>query len=96
MDYYTSTKSSRKQAERTDRKLREASVVLNLEGLKFPINLIDINKFENNNSSISVNVFGYEKLAYPLRASEQNYKCESTVNVLLISDNKKIFAVGSS
>ena len=51
--------------------------------------LSDINKFENHNSSISVNVFGYEKLVYPLRISKYNYKRESTVNLLLISDDTK-------
>ena len=47
----------------------------------------DINKFENHNSSISVNVIGYEKVVYPLRISKHNYKRESTVNLLLISDD---------
>ena len=56
-----------KNFERIDRKLRETSKTLNWEGLKFPVNLRDINKFENHNYSISVNVFGYEKLVYPLR-----------------------------
>ena len=51
------------------------------EGLKFPVNLSDINKFENHNSSISVNVFGYENL----RISKHNY----TVNLLIISDDAK-------
>ena len=51
--------------------------------MKFPVNLNNINKFENHNSTISVNVFGYEKLDYPLRISEHNYKHESTVNLLL-------------
>ena len=60
-----------------------------MEGLKFLVNLSDINKFENHNSSISVNVFGYEKLIYPLRISKHNYKRESTVNLLLISDDTK-------
>ena len=60
-----------------------------MEGLKFPVNLNNINKFENHNSSISVNVFGYEQLIYPLRISEHNYKRESTVNLLLISDDTK-------
>ena len=62
---------------------------LNWEGLKFRVNLSDINKFENHNASISVNVFGYEKLVYPLRISKHNYKRESTVNILLISDDTK-------
>ena len=49
----------------------------------------DINKFEIHNSSISVNVFGYEKAVCPLRISKHNYKRESTVNLLLISDDTK-------
>ena len=88
MGDHTSIKSSKKH-ERIDRKLRETSKTLNWEGLKFPVNLSDINKFENRNSSISVNVFGYEKLVYPLRISKHNYKRESTVNLLLISDDTK-------
>ena len=85
MGYHMGIKFSRKQTL----KLREKSKVLNWEGLQFPINLIDINKFENHNSSISVNVFGYEKLVYPRRISEQNCKGNSTVNLLLISDDTK-------
>ena len=50
--------------------------------------MISIN-FENQNYSISVNVFGYENLVYPLRISKRNYKRESTVNLLLISGNAK-------
>ena len=78
-----------KNSERIDKKLRETSKDLNREGMKFPVNLSDINKFKNHNSSISVNVFGYEKLVYPLRISEHNYKREGTVNHLLISDDTK-------
>ena len=86
MGYYTSIKSSRKNSQRIDKKLREKSEALNWDGLKFPVNLSDINKFKNHNSSISVNVFGYEKLVYPLRISKHNYK---RVNLLLISDDTK-------
>ena len=57
--------------------------------MKFPVSLSDINKFENHNSSISVNVFSDETLVYPLRISKHNYKRESTVNLLLISDDTK-------
>ena len=35
-----------KNSERIDIKLRETSKTLNWKGLKFPINLSDINKFE--------------------------------------------------
>ena len=89
MGDHTKIKSSKKIAERIDRKLRETSKTLNWEGLQFPVNLSDINKFENHNSSISVNVFGYEKLGYPLRISKHNNKRESTVNLLLISNGTK-------
>ena len=61
MGDHMSMKSSRKISERIDRKHRETSKILKREGLKFPVNLSDINKFENHNSSISFNVFGYEK-----------------------------------
>ena len=87
--YYTSIKSSRKNSERIDKKLRETSKYLYWKGLKFAVNLSDINKFENHYSPISVNVFCYEKLVYPLRISEHNYERESTVNLLLITDDTK-------
>ena len=60
MGDHTSIKSSRKNYERIDKKLLEKSEVLNGDSLKFPVNLSDINTFENHNSSISVNVFGYK------------------------------------
>ena len=71
------------------KKLREKSEVLNWDGLKFAVNLSDISKFENHNSSISVNVFGYEKAVYLPSISKHNYKHESTVNLLFISDDAK-------
>ena len=49
MGDHTSIKSSGKNSERIDRKLRETSQTLNWEVLKFPVNLSDINKFENQN-----------------------------------------------
>ena len=75
--------------ERIDKKLRETSMTLNWEKLKFPVKFSDINKLEKHNSSMFVNVFGYEKLVYPHRLSEYNYKRESIVNLLLISDDTK-------
>ena len=41
-----------KNSERIDRKYQETSKTLNWEGLKLSVNLSDINKFENHNSSI--------------------------------------------
>ena len=53
--------NSVQKTERISKKRREKSEVLNWDGLKFPVNLSDINKFENHNTSISVNVFYYKK-----------------------------------
>ena len=89
MSYYTSIKSSTKHCESIDKKLRETSKVFDWEGLQFPVNLSDISKFENHNYSISVNVIDYENLVYPLRIRKHNYKRESTVNLLLISEDTK-------
>ena len=58
-------------------------------GTEISIQFRDINKFENHNSSISVSVFGYDNLVCPLRISKHNYKCETTVNLLLFSDDTK-------
>ena len=89
MRNHTSIKSSRKNTERIDIKLQKKSQVLNWERQKFPINLNDINRFENHNSSIAVNVFGYEIMVYHLRISKHNYARETTVNLLLFSDDTK-------
>ena len=78
-----STKSIRKNSERIDKELRETSKTVDWEGLKFPVNLSDINKFKKHNSSIFVNVFAYENAVYPLRISKHNYKRESYVNLIL-------------
>ena len=72
--------SVEKHSERIGQKLRETSKVLNWEELKFPVNLSDINKLENHNSSISVNVFCYENLFYPLRISKHNYNPRVLLN----------------
>ena len=48
MSDHTSINSSRKNSESSDRKLLEKSKTLNWDGLKFPVNLSDINKFEKS------------------------------------------------
>ena len=77
---WTITRAVENNSELIGRKLQETSKTLNWKGIKFSVNLSDINKFENHNSSISINVFGYENLVSPLRINKHNYK----VRVLLI------------
>ena len=64
----------------------ENSKKFNWDGINFPASLRDIDKFEKQNPSISVNVFGYEKDVYPLRITKNANP--DTVNLLLISEGE--------
>ena len=59
---------------------------LNFNGIDFPVDLKDIDKFENQNP-YRINVLGYEnKEIYPLRISNFKNCDELTINLLLIND----------
>ena len=74
-------------AERIDKDLNKKEDSLNMTGIVYPVQLNAIDKFERQNPTISINVFGYEESVCPLRVS----KCEDreVVNLLLISDDEK-------
>ena len=72
--------------ERIDTTLIRATEKYNWDGITFPAALNQIGKFEKQNPTISVNVFGYEISVYPLRISE--HERENQVDLLLISDNQ--------
>ena len=70
--------------ERLDKKLKEKENTLNMEGIEYPVSLKDIDKFENQNPTISITVFGYkEKGVYPLRNSD-NMDREHKIRLMLI------------
>ena len=53
--------------ERLDKKLMVKENTLNMAGIEYPVSLKDINKFEKQNPTISITVYGYEeKSVYPL------------------------------
>ena len=53
---------------RIDKKLKEKENTLNMEGIEYPVSLKDIDKFEKQNPSIFITVFGYkDKSVYVLR-----------------------------
>ena len=76
-----------KNSERITNELKEQSERLDWSGLKFPVKLDQIVIFEKLNPQISINVFGFEGVVYPLRLSKR--KSEQTINLLLISDGEK-------
>ena len=57
--------------QRLDEELIGKENTLNMEGIGYPVSLKDLNKFEKQNPTISITVFGYErKSVYPLRNSD--------------------------
>jgi hypothetical protein len=61
---------------------------LNLEGLKFPLAVSDVKRFEKQNERISVNVFAYEKRSvYPVYVTSFRERPKH-VNLLLLSDER--------
>ena len=77
-----------KHPERITKILRLQADKLNWKDLKFPMELTQISRFEKLNE-VSVNVFGYEKVVYPLRVSTHMYDYSHHVNLLLISEGEK-------
>ena len=72
--------------ERIDKKLKEKENTLNMEGIEYPVKLPGIKKFENENPTISITVFGYErKIVYPLRNSD-NTDREHNIILILIKE----------
>ena len=74
-------------AERIDKGLKKKEDSLNMTGIAYPVQLNALDKFERQNPTISINVFGHEESVCPLRVS----KCDDreVVNLLLISDDEK-------
>ena len=77
-----------KNAERLSKRMREDSKKFDWTGIKFPVSLKQIDKFEKQNN-YAINVFGYEKVVYPLRISKKNEQhCEQVINLLLIANEE--------
>ena len=72
--------------ERLDKKLTEKENTLNMDGIEYLVSLKDIDKFENQNPTVSITVFGYErKIVYPLRNSN-NTDREHNIILILIKE----------
>ena len=55
-----------------------------MNGLVYPITLSQIPKFEKQNPSLSINVFGFDDIVFPLHITD---KCERNhVNLLLMAN----------
>ena len=66
----------------------------NWKGVEFPVSIKNIDKFEENNTGIAVNVLlsnkkSQKKNIYAVRRSEHNVKCKKQVNLSVIEDGEK-------
>ena len=79
--------------ERIDKDLKSKENTLNMEGIAYPVDLKDINRFEKQNLDISISVLGYSKneRIYPLRISKftkvkKEYERKHNIVLLLIKN----------
>ena len=72
--------------EIVDKELKLKENTLNMEGIEYPVSLKDIVKFEKQNPTISITVFGYKEKGkvFPLRVSEYVYTREVDIVLMLI------------
>ena len=74
----------KKNSGRIDTNLKEKENTLNMKGIEYPVSLNDIDKFERQNPSIFITVFGYEdKSVYVLRNSENTNREHNVVLILI-------------
>ena len=69
-----------RDAQLIDKHLREKAKELNWENIEFPVSLKAIDKFEQQNPKVNVNVLGYE--GYPLQISKL---CIANVKLQIIN-----------
>ena len=81
---------AKEHGERLSKQMREDSEKFDWTGIKFPVSLKQIDKFENQNN-YAINVFGCESVeypvdvVYPLRISKKN---KQVINLLLIANEE--------
>ena len=81
-------------SEIIDKKLKEKEITLNMEGIEYPVSLKDIDKFENQNPTISITVLGYNgEIVYPLRNSDNMNREHKIVLTLIEKDRVKHYCL---
>ena len=79
--------SVKDHSECIDTKIIKSTEKYNWDGITFPVNLKQIDRFEKN-PTISVNVFGYEKKNVTILRKSETYKRANIVDLLLINDGE--------
>ena len=78
-----------KNAERIDKDLKSKEDTLNMQGIRYPVNFRDIDRFEQQNPEISITILGYnqDERVYPLKISKYT-GCKHDIVLLLIKDGE--------
>ena len=73
--------------ERIDKDLKSKQDSINMEGIRYPVSLRAIDRFEHLNPNISISILGYNKenLVYPIRISKYT-GCEHDITLLLLKE----------
>ena len=81
---------AKKNNDRIDGTLKSKMETLNTTGIKYPVSLADIKKFEYLNSNISISILGYNEKdkVYPLRVSDYIDR-EHNIVLMLICDGER-------
>ena len=76
--------------ERRDNDLKSKQDKINMKGIRYPVSFRDIDRFESQNTEISITVLGYNKdeRVYPLKISKYTGSKHDIV-LLLIKDGEK-------
>ena len=79
-----------KNAERVDKDLKSKVETLHIQGMRYPVNFRDIDRFEQQNPEISITVLGYnqDERVFPLKISKYT-GCKHDIVLLLIKDGGK-------
>ena len=79
-----------RDAERIDKDLKSKQDTINMKGIQYPVSFRGIDRFESQNTNISISVLRYnkEERVYPLRISKYT-ECEHDIILLLIKDKEK-------
>ena len=86
-----------RNSERLDTELRKKENTLNMKGIEYPVSLKDLNKFEKQNPTISITVFGYErKSVYPLRNSDCTDRDHNIILMLIEEGGVKHYCLVKS
>ena len=75
---------AKEHGERLSKQMRKDSEKFDWTGIEFPVSLKLVDKFEKQNP-YAINVFGYERVVYPLRISKKN---DQVINLLLIANEE--------